>query len=204
MCPFTAKVAVRLEQEALIYFTTAIGNNNCTIYYASTAERAYFSTTATSWILDSGATRHFTDVKSDFQTLKRWSTPKNVQTADQITTQALGYGTVVVGSLTEVQYVPDFSSVRMLSVKALNDSGIRAGKWLCWHFSTRPGPPSLQLHFECQNQFHTDLNQIIFGNVVHNISPFGSCCLLFLAPLLVSGKEGSYAGYSALYIHLRS
>lgn len=101
--------------------------NYGTICDASTIERAYFSAAITDWILDSGATRHFTGVMSDIQTLKQWSTSRPVRIADQRTVLATGYSIAVVGSLTlnEVWYVPEFGSIRLISVRALNEDGIK-------------------------------------------------------------------------------
>ena len=123
-----AQTRIRDREESVNFATHVINESNYgTICYASSIERAYFGAAITDWILDSGATRHFTGVMSDIQTLKRWSTSRPVRIADQRTVLAIGYGEAVVGSLTlsEVWYVPEFGSIRMISVRALNENGIK-------------------------------------------------------------------------------
>ena len=44
--------------------------------------------------LDSGATRHFSGIKSDFTQLKHWSEPEVVHVANGQITEAIGYGTI--------------------------------------------------------------------------------------------------------------
>ena len=80
------------------------------------------------WILDSGASKHFSGVKSDFIQLKRWSTNRTVRIANNTTVFAEGYGTVKVADyqLKDVWYVPQFKSTRLLSVKALAQEGCTA------------------------------------------------------------------------------
>lgn len=97
-----------------------------TLYYASSLDRAYLSTSIVDWILDSGATRHFSGVLADFVTLKRWSSSRAVHIANKSTVQATGYGTVIIGSLElhDVWYVPEFKSTRLVSIMVLNDEGI--------------------------------------------------------------------------------
>ena len=45
-------------------------------------------------VLDTGATRHFTGIKSDINQLKRWSKPEIVYVANGSTTKAISYRTM--------------------------------------------------------------------------------------------------------------
>ena len=80
--------------------------------------------------LDSGATRHFSGIKSDFTQLKHWSEPEVVHVANGQTTEAIGYGTIQLQTsygkrqFKNAQYVPDFGNSRLISVQELNKSGI--------------------------------------------------------------------------------
>jgi hypothetical protein len=51
------------------------------------------------WILDSGASRHFSGALSDFTALKRWNETRNLRTADGRIVVAEGYGSVTVDNL---------------------------------------------------------------------------------------------------------
>ena len=81
------------------------------------------------WLLDSGATHHFTSHISDFQSIKRWSTPREVKVANGGVFEALGIGEVQIktirGSciLLNVWYAPDLES-RLISVGVLDDEGV--------------------------------------------------------------------------------
>ena len=80
--------------------------------------------------LDSGATRHFSGIKSDFTQLKHWMEPEVVHVANGQTTKAIGYGTIELNTshgkrqFKNVWYVPDFGNTRLISVWELNKSGI--------------------------------------------------------------------------------
>ena len=80
--------------------------------------------------LDSGATRHFSGIKSDFTQLKHWSEPEVVHVANGQTTEAIGYGIIQLQTsygkrqFNNAQYVPDFGNSRLISVQELNKSGI--------------------------------------------------------------------------------
>ncbi|KAI0994560.1 hypothetical protein K3495_g13621 [Podosphaera aphanis] len=78
------------------------------------------------WKIDSGATRHFSGKISDFSGLKRWSSPRQVSTADGNICSSEGYGICRIGSLIlkDVWYVPAFKNIRLISVGALNKDGI--------------------------------------------------------------------------------
>ena len=81
--------------------------------------------TAAQWTLDSGATKHFTGIKSDIQQMKRWNKPRTVRIANGVTVTAEGYSTVRLGQLdlAEVWYMPAFNNLRLLSVKSLALNG---------------------------------------------------------------------------------
>lgn len=80
--------------------------------------------------LDSGASKHFSGVQSDFTHLKRWQTPNKVVTADGTAVDAIGYQDQVwITSqgelrLREVWYVPSFEAVRLISIPQLMEDGI--------------------------------------------------------------------------------
>ncbi len=88
-------------------------------------DQALVSQANVEWILDSGATRHFTGVRSDITNLKRWNEPKQVTTASDQVVEAVGYGTVRLGKLelSEVWFVPRFKTIRLISVNQLVKSG---------------------------------------------------------------------------------
>ena len=46
-------------------------NEDGSLYYASATEHALLSSTTTQWVIDSGASKHFTGTHSDFMQLKR-------------------------------------------------------------------------------------------------------------------------------------
>ena len=81
-------------------------------------------------VLDTGATRHFTGIKSDINQLKRWSKPEIVYVANGGTTKAIGYGTMELpishGTLLlyNVWYIPEFKGTRLISIWELNKAGI--------------------------------------------------------------------------------
>ena len=80
--------------------------------------------------LDSGASKHFSGVKSDFPQIKRWQSPRKVVTADGTSVDALGYSDQVWTTpqgelrLNEVWYVPSFGGVRLISIPQLIDNSI--------------------------------------------------------------------------------
>jgi hypothetical protein len=84
-------------------------------------ERAMLATTSLTWVLDSGATKHFTGDQSDLIHLKRWSAPRQVRTANGTTVPAIGYGQVQIGRLRlkDVWLIPLFKTTRLISVRAL-------------------------------------------------------------------------------------
>jgi hypothetical protein len=83
------------------------------------------ATTSPTWVLDSGATKHFTGDQSDLIHLKRWSAPRQVRTANRTTVPAIGYGQVQIGSLRlkDVWLVPSFKTTKLISVRTLTREG---------------------------------------------------------------------------------
>jgi hypothetical protein len=97
------------------------------IYYAS--ETALIAITPSNWNIDSGASKHFSIVKSDFVHIKRWRTPKQVCIANGKSISALGQGTINVETYTGILtlknawYIPKFNC-RLISAMTLNEDGI--------------------------------------------------------------------------------
>jgi hypothetical protein len=95
----------------------------------SIAEYVKTATILENWIVDSGATRHFSSFRGDFGPIKRWSTPKIVRVADGIIYNVKGYGSVTINTtygpyeLDEVWYAPNLCS-RLVSASMLNDRGV--------------------------------------------------------------------------------
>jgi Reverse transcriptase (RNA-dependent DNA polymerase)/GAG-pre-integrase domain len=81
------------------------------------------------WAVDSGATKHFSSYLQDFDSIKRWSTPRIVRLANGTGVEALGYGHITIITtckiirLTDAWYAPDLSC-RLISVGELNDKGV--------------------------------------------------------------------------------
>lgn len=77
------------------------------------------------WILDSGASKHFSGTLSDFTQLKRWALNRAVRIANNATVPAEGHGIASVGDLQlkDVWFVPQFKSMRLLSVRKLAQEG---------------------------------------------------------------------------------
>jgi hypothetical protein len=86
------------------------------------------------WLLDSGASQHFTPYKSDFISYTKWSEPKILCTANSIT-KILGAGTVIINisgkantkhtiRLHEVNYAPGINE-RLLSLGHFHNDGLK-------------------------------------------------------------------------------
>ena len=94
-----------------------------------TQAQAHHTTGAQS-ILDSGATRHCSGIRSDFKSLKHWLNPEPVFVANSGTSEAIGIGSIELqtshGPVTfnNVWYAPDFGKTRLISIWELNKSGI--------------------------------------------------------------------------------
>ena len=73
-----------------------------------------------SWILDSSAIKHFTGIKTDLTNFKRWSILKTVRIANGSLIESIRRGQALIGELklSEVWLIPDFGTMRLLSVKA--------------------------------------------------------------------------------------
>jgi hypothetical protein len=78
------------------------------------------------WMLDSGATRHFSPVETDFTALEMFSLPKAVQIGkNNVQVHALGKGIIKVNAmltLHDVWYLPE-SPFRIISTNQLTASG---------------------------------------------------------------------------------
>ena len=91
---------------------------------------AYANSPTDQWAVDSGATRHFSSYLKDFESIKRWSTPRIVRLADGTGIEALGFGNITIITtcetirLTAAWYAPGLSC-RLISVCELNDKGVR-------------------------------------------------------------------------------
>ena len=91
--------------------------------------QAHHTTRAQS-ILDSGATRHFSGIRSDFKTLKLWLNPEPVFVANSGKSEAIGIGSIELqtshGPVTfdNVWYAPDFGKTRLISIWELSKSGV--------------------------------------------------------------------------------
>jgi hypothetical protein len=84
----------------------------------------------TKWVVDSGATRHFTGFIGDLQGhMKRWSTPRLVRLPNGGTLEAIGSSDVEIDTtygkllLQDLWYTPNFSC-RLISTAILNDGGV--------------------------------------------------------------------------------
>ena len=92
-------------------------------------ESAYFCYSESSWVIDSGATRHFSFNRQDFQHLKRWQEPRMVRVANNSYCEAEGYGDIKLKIadielvLKNAWFIPDFNC-RLISPRILNEEGI--------------------------------------------------------------------------------
>ena len=81
------------------------------------------------WAIDSGATKHFSSYLQDFESIKRWNTPRIVRLADGSGIEAIGYGDVSIRTtictvrLHDVWYAPKLAC-RLVSTTMLNNKGV--------------------------------------------------------------------------------
>ena len=81
------------------------------------------------WVVDSGASQHFSSFYSDFNTIKRWSTPRLVSLADGSYAEATGssdISIVTTGStlyIRDIWYAPSLNC-RLVSTIQLNEKGV--------------------------------------------------------------------------------
>ncbi|KAI1004309.1 hypothetical protein K3495_g3903 [Podosphaera aphanis] len=81
-------------------------------------------------LIDSGASQHFSGIKEDFKSLKRWGSPKLIRVADGKIIFCEGQGTIRLKSrkqiiaLDNVWFVPEFRKLRLLSVHEFNKWGV--------------------------------------------------------------------------------
>ncbi|KAI0995186.1 hypothetical protein K3495_g12996 [Podosphaera aphanis] len=80
--------------------------------------------------IDSGASQHFSGIKEDFKSLKRWDSPKPIRVADGKIIYCEGQGTIRLKSrkqiiaLDNVLFVPEFGKPSLLSVHKFNKKGV--------------------------------------------------------------------------------
>ena len=120
--------------------TTKVAHNKGTVLYSScccsnepssaiATVMGVGSTTSYHWVIDSGASQHFSSNYNDFNALKRWSTPRIVSLANNSTIQAIGTGDTTIEAtsgtitLTGVWYTPDLNC-RLVSTLQLNNKGV--------------------------------------------------------------------------------
>lgn len=81
-------------------------------------------------LIDSGASQHFSGVRQDFESLKRWGSPRSIRVADGKVIDCEGQGTIRLKSkgqiiaLDNVWFVPEFGKLRLLSVHQFNRWGV--------------------------------------------------------------------------------
>jgi hypothetical protein len=81
------------EQENLVTVDQRIEDESslCSEYIKSVI-------TSENWVVDSGATRHFSNFREEFKAIKRWSTRKTVRVADGTTYTVDGYSSVIINT----------------------------------------------------------------------------------------------------------
>ena len=110
------------------------GSNGSSTQNAIVFVAALQSNTHDGWIIDSGATDHMTDTKTDLASYEEFEHPLTVQIAEQgRTLKALGKGTVKINNLYEgkevpcvlsdVLYVSDLGR-RLLSISKIENRGL--------------------------------------------------------------------------------
>ena len=136
--------------------------------FTAVASFVHTADPADRWVLDSGASQHFSGVLADFETLKRWREPKTVTIANGTTVQALGQSLIQLEQLQlqEAWYVPDFGTTRLISVSRLGKQGyelsakddvalILRNQTLICQFKTKGGIYHLKLGLEDAAFIHT-------------------------------------------------
>ncbi|RAL68310.1 hypothetical protein DID88_007040 [Monilinia fructigena] len=91
------------------------------------------------WILDSGASHHFTGSIENLSNVVQWGTPRRVKTANNAYSMSTAYGTATIGNFTlrDVWYVKDFRNNQLISVGTLAaETGrkviFEGGSASCW------------------------------------------------------------------------
>ena len=104
------KQDARAYETANVAIVDELSQGSDDLYLMS--QYAMLSAPSNEWILDSGASTHFTGIQSDFTQLKRWANTKKVQLADGSIMHATGYRTLYLGGLLlkDVWLVPDFKT----------------------------------------------------------------------------------------------
>jgi hypothetical protein len=100
-----------------------------TLYFEH-VEHAFVTNSNGNWVVDSGATRHFSGFIQDFLSVKRWLVPKAIRLANGSIFESLGYGDITLATtkgpytLKDVWYTPEFTC-RLISTYMLNSCGIK-------------------------------------------------------------------------------
>lgn len=73
------------------------------------------------WILDSGASHHFTGSIENLTNVTYWDVPRKVKTVNHVYATSTAYGIATIGNLTlrDVWYVKDFRNNQLISVGTL-------------------------------------------------------------------------------------
>ncbi|KAI0992421.1 hypothetical protein K3495_g15764, partial [Podosphaera aphanis] len=138
--------AVRVEysydSDAYIEFQKVTQKDNCvsrSIKQLLPQEKSYPALTTYAFLskdasivtlIDSGASQHFSGVRQDFESLKRWGSPRSIRVADGKVIYCEGQGTIRLKSkgqiiaLDNVWFVPEFGKLRLLSVHQFNRWGV--------------------------------------------------------------------------------
>ncbi|KAI1000860.1 hypothetical protein K3495_g7339 [Podosphaera aphanis] len=100
--------------------------------YPALTTYAFFTKDASiTTLIDSGASQHFSGIRQDFQSLKRWESPRPLRVADGKIIHCEGRGTIKLKSkkgriisFDNVWFVPEFGKLRLLSMNEFNKWGV--------------------------------------------------------------------------------
>jgi hypothetical protein len=117
-----------------------------TLYFEH-VEHAFVTNSNSNWVVDSGATRHFSGYIQDFPSLKRWLVPRAVRLANRSIFESTGYSDINLVTtkghyiLKDVWYTPDFTCQLILTY-ILNSGGVKVtldNHQLCAEYSKGGG-----------------------------------------------------------------
>ncbi|PQE14238.1 Gag-Pol poly protein [Rutstroemia sp. NJR-2017a BVV2] len=97
-------------------------------YHGSVYSSLYLHITENStWILDSGASYHFTGNLASLQNMQEWPYPKAVKTANGSISRSYRFGNVIIGffTLQDIWHIDDFAQTQLISVSLLTTSGYK-------------------------------------------------------------------------------
>ncbi|RAL64946.1 hypothetical protein DID88_001537 [Monilinia fructigena] len=120
----------------MVFAQVAIADEYTGSLYPYTAMRAEVQNDI--WILDSGASHHFTGSIENLSNVVQWGTPRRVKTANNAYSMSTAYGTATIGNFTlrDVWYVKDFRNNQLISVGTLAETGrkviFEGGSASCW------------------------------------------------------------------------